>query len=65
MTQMLNRRSFLKLSSTAAAAAGMSSVPGLLGALEPEQKALVGSAKFTASVCEMCSTRCPIEARRG
>ena len=63
MTQMLNRRSFLKLSSTAAAAAGMSSVPGLLGALEPEQKALVGSAKFTASVCEMCSTRCPIEAR--
>jgi thiosulfate reductase/polysulfide reductase chain A len=63
MTQMLNRRSFLKLSSTAAAVAGMSSVPGLLGALEPDKKALVGSAQFTASVCEMCSTRCPIEAR--
>ena len=63
MTQMLSRRGFIKLSSTAATVAGMSSIPGLLGALEPEDKKLIGNAQFTASICEMCSTRCPIEAR--
>ena len=62
MTQMLSRRGFLKISSVAAAA-GMTGVPGLLGALEPDKKALIGSMQFTASICEMCSTRCPIEAR--
>lgn len=63
MTQMLNRRSFLKLSSAATAAVGMGSIPGLLGALDHDKKTLIGNAEFKASTCEMCSTRCPIEAR--
>jgi thiosulfate reductase/polysulfide reductase chain A len=63
MTQMLSRRSFLKLSSTAAAVAGLSSIPGTLGALEESQKQLKGNAKFTPSICEMCTSSCTIEAR--
>lgn len=63
MTQMLSRRSFLKLSSTAAAVAGLSSIPGTLGALEESQKQLKGNAKFTPSICEMCTSACTIEAK--
>jgi thiosulfate reductase/polysulfide reductase chain A len=63
MTQMLSRRSFLKLSSGAAAAVGLSSIPGTLGALSADQKAYHGSTKFVPSVCEMCTSACTIEAR--
>ena len=63
MTQMLSRRSFLKLSSTAAAVAGLSSIPGTLGALEESQKQLKGNAKYTPSICEMCTSACTIEAK--
>jgi len=63
MTQMLSRRSFLKLSSTAAAVAGLSSIPGTLGAMEESKKRYSGNTKFTPSVCEMCTSGCTIEAR--
>lgn len=63
MTQMLSRRSFLKLSSTAAAVAGLSTIPGTLGALEESQKQLKGNAKYTPSICEMCTSACTIEAK--
>ena len=63
MTQMLSRRSFLKLSSTAAAVAGLSSIPGTLGALEESKKQLKGNAIFTPSICEMCTSACTIEAK--
>ena len=63
MTQTLSRRSFLKLSSGAAAAVGLSTIPGTLGALSNNQKALRGSATFVPSVCEMCTSGCTIEAR--
>lgn len=63
MTQTLSRRSFLKLSSGAAAAVGLSTIPGTLGALSSDQKALRGSATFVPSVCEMCTSSCTIEAR--
>jgi len=60
---MLSRRSFLKLSSGAAAAVGLSSIPGTLGALSNDQKVYHGTATFTPSVCEMCTSSCTIEAR--
>jgi thiosulfate reductase/polysulfide reductase chain A len=63
MTQMLSRRSFLKLSSGAAAAVGLSSIPGTLGAIGADQKTYRGNTKFTPSVCEMCTSSCTIEAR--
>lgn len=63
MTQMLSRRGFLKLSSTAAAVASLSSIPGTLGAMEESQKHYKGNAKFTPSICEMCTSSCTIEAR--
>ncbi|WP_263832192.1 thiosulfate reductase PhsA [Sulfurospirillum oryzae] len=63
MTQMLSRRSFLKLSSAAAAVASLSSIPGTLGALEESQKQLKGNAKYTPSICEMCTSACTIEAK--
>jgi len=63
MTQMLSRRSFLKLSSTAAAVAGLSTVPGTLGALEEGKKVYKGKTTFTPSICEMCTSSCTIEAR--
>lgn len=63
MTQTLNRRSFLKLSSAAAAVVGLSTIPGTLGALEESQKQLKGNAKYTPSICEMCTSSCTIEAK--
>ncbi|MBE0495508.1 MAG: thiosulfate reductase PhsA [Campylobacterales bacterium] len=63
MTQTLSRRGFLKLSSGAAAAVGLSTIPGTLGALSKDQKAVTGSAKFVPSICEMCTSSCTIEAR--
>ncbi|AFL67607.1 thiosulfate reductase PhsA [Sulfurospirillum barnesii] len=63
MTQMLSRRSFLKLSSTAAAVAGFSSIPGTLGAMDDIKKQYKGNTKFTPSICEMCTSSCTIEAR--
>lgn len=53
----IHRRDFLKCASVGSMALSM---PGLLGAFNGELK---GSKKFVKSICEMCSTRCPIEAR--
>jgi thiosulfate reductase/polysulfide reductase chain A len=63
MTQTLSRRGFLKLSTSAAAVAGLSSIPGTLGALEESKKHYKGTTKFTPSICEMCTSACTIEAR--
>ena len=63
MTQMLSRRGFLKISSTAAAVASLSSIPGTLGAVEESKKQYKGTTKFTPSICEMCTSSCTIEAR--
>ncbi|WP_245892645.1 thiosulfate reductase PhsA [Helicobacter valdiviensis] len=53
----INRRDFLKgVGATSVAL----SIPGTLGAFSGK---LEGSSKFVPSICEMCSTRCPIEAR--
>lgn len=56
----MNRRNFLKLGGAASVAA-CSFAPGTLGAVGAG--ALKGSDKFVPSFCEMCSTRCPIEAK--
>lgn len=61
MSKEVSRRDFLKISSGTAAAIGASFAPGTLGALGT--KAIQGSDKFVQSYCEMCSSRCPIEAR--
>ncbi|BCX79907.1 thiosulfate reductase PhsA [Campylobacter sp. 19-13652] len=53
----MDRRNFLKLGSIAAC----SFAPGTLGAVGA--KALTPSDKFIPSFCEMCSTRCTIEAK--
>jgi thiosulfate reductase/polysulfide reductase chain A len=62
MHEMTSRRSFLKLSSSAAVAAGMINIPGLLRSEEIKNK-YSGNVKFTPSICEMCSSACTIEAR--
>lgn len=54
----INRRDFLK--GVSATSVVLSFMPGTLGAFSGEVK---GSSKFVPSICEMCSTRCPIEAR--
>lgn len=56
----MNRRNFLKASAVGGIAA-CSFAPGTLGAVGAG--ALNGSEHFTPSFCEMCSTRCPIEAK--
>ena len=56
----LNRRHFLKGASGATCALA-SMLPGSLAALE--KSPLKGVASEVASICEMCSTRCPIKAR--
>ncbi|MCW1360420.1 thiosulfate reductase PhsA [Campylobacter sp. CCS1377] len=53
----IHRRDFLKGVGLSSAVLSM---PGMLGAFEGKLK---GSQKFVKSICEMCSTRCPIEAR--
>ena len=53
----IHRRDFLKGVGVGSVALGM---PGTLGAFSGK---IEGSSKFVPSICEMCSTRCPIEAR--
>lgn len=58
----LNRRTFLKGAGMGTAGCALSSIlPGTLAAYETQP--LNGLGSFTHSVCEMCSTRCPITAR--
>lgn len=58
----LNRRTFLKGAGASSATCALASLlPGSLAALENKQ--LKGMGKDIASICEMCSTRCPISAR--
>lgn len=58
----LNRRTFLKGAGASGATCALASLlPGSLAALENKQ--LKGMGKDIASICEMCSTRCPISAR--
>lgn len=53
------RRDFLKVVTTGASATVL--IPGSLGALG--DMALKGEDKFIRSICESCSSRCPMEAR--
>ncbi|MGI2109022.1 thiosulfate reductase PhsA [Shewanella frigidimarina] len=58
----LNRRHFLKGAGASGATCALASMlPGSLAALE--KSPLKGVASEVASICEMCSTRCPINAR--
>ncbi|TNH32751.1 thiosulfate reductase PhsA [Campylobacter helveticus] len=53
----IHRRNFLKCVGVGSVALSM---PGAFGCINGELK---GSKNFVKSICEMCSTRCPIEAR--
>ncbi|MCL1041601.1 thiosulfate reductase PhsA [Shewanella marisflavi] len=58
----LDRRTFIKGAGAGGASCALATLlPGSLAALE--QKPLKGVGKEVASICEMCSTRCPISAR--
>ncbi|QDF68400.1 thiosulfate reductase PhsA [Shewanella sp. SNU WT4] len=58
----LDRRTFIKGAGAGTATCALASfLPGSLAALERTE--LTGSATSVASICEMCSTRCPISAR--
>ncbi|MXR69765.1 thiosulfate reductase PhsA [Shewanella sp. JBTF-M18] len=58
----LDRRTFIKSAGAGGASCALATLlPGSLAALE--QKPLQGVGKEVASICEMCSTRCPISAR--
>ena len=58
----LDRRTFIKGAGASTASCALASlIPGSLAALE--QTELKGSSKQIPSICEMCSTRCPISAR--
>jgi thiosulfate reductase/polysulfide reductase chain A len=58
-----SRRTFLKLSGAAAAAlAATPALPGMLSTWAGEKK-LEGAVEFTPSFCEMCTSRCPIQAK--
>ncbi|MCG9755447.1 thiosulfate reductase PhsA [Shewanella insulae] len=58
----LDRRTFIKGAGAGGASCALATLlPGSLAALE--QKPLQGVGKEVASICEMCSTRCPISAR--
>ncbi|USD36605.1 MULTISPECIES: thiosulfate reductase PhsA [Ferrimonas] len=58
----LDRRTFIKGAGASTAGCALASMlPGTLGAFE--QPMLKGSDKAIHSICEMCSTRCPISAR--
>ncbi|RTR37731.1 thiosulfate reductase PhsA [Shewanella canadensis] len=58
----LDRRNFIKGAGAGGATCALATMlPGSLAALEKEPLKAVG--KEVASICEMCSTRCPISAR--
>ena len=58
----LNRRHFLKGAGASSATCALASIlPGSIAAIEREP--LKGVSSEVASICEMCSTRCPIKAR--
>ncbi|WP_238103676.1 thiosulfate reductase PhsA [Shewanella sp.] len=58
----LNRRHFLKGAGASGATCALASfLPGSLAAIEKQP--LKGMTSEVASICEMCSTRCPIKAR--
>ena len=59
MAYLQARRDFLKIATTGVSASVL--IPGSLGALGDQ--ALKGEDKFIRSICEMCSSRCPMEAR--
>ncbi|MBP1764693.1 MAG: trimethylamine-N-oxide reductase [Firmicutes bacterium] len=62
MSRKFSRRTFLKLSG--AAAATVAAVPALPKMMSwVEGAGLEGSAEFTRSYCEMCTSRCPIQAK--
>ncbi|NKF51252.1 thiosulfate reductase PhsA [Shewanella sp. WXL01] len=57
----LDRRTFIKGAGASTAGCMLASLPGSIAALGAGP--VSGSAKHVASICEMCSTRCPISAR--
>ena len=57
----LDRRTFIKGAGATTAGCALASLPGSLAAFG--QSTLKGSAESVASICEMCSARCPISAR--
>jgi len=62
MVRKLTRRTFLKLSgATAAAIAVSGSVTKLVSEVSAETKA--GTSELVRSFCEMCTSRCPIQAK--
>lgn len=62
MSRKLTRRTFLKLSGAATATlAASSALPGIMS--WASEGKLEGSAEFVPSFCEMCTSRCPIQAK--
>lgn len=62
MSRKFSRRSFLKLSAAATAALAVStSLPKVL--TWGEAKRLEGATEYVNSFCEMCTSRCPIQAK--
>ncbi|MFS1424841.1 thiosulfate reductase PhsA [Shewanella sp. 10N.286.48.B5] len=57
----LNRRTFIKGVGAGTAGCAFATLPGSIAALGKTE--LHGSEESVASICEMCSTRCPISAR--
>ncbi|MBW3166364.1 thiosulfate reductase PhsA [Ferrimonas balearica] len=58
----LDRRTFIKGAGASTAGCALATIlPGSVGAMEPG--ALNAKGEEIASICEMCSTRCPISAR--
>ncbi|WOT04836.1 thiosulfate reductase PhsA [Shewanella youngdeokensis] len=57
----LDRRTFIKGAGIGTASCALASFPGSIAALGGVK--VKGSAESVASICEMCSTRCPISAR--
>lgn len=57
-----SRRTFLKLSGAATAALAAGSALPRMASLAADSQ-LEGSAEFKASYCEMCTSRCPIQAK--
>jgi len=61
MSSTFNRRDFLKATSATAAIAGTSCMAGKLGSIE--NPVFTGGNKSVNSYCEMCSSRCQINAK--
>ncbi len=61
MSSTFNRRDFLKATSATAAIAGTSCMAGKLGSLD--NPVFSGGNKTVNSYCEMCSSRCQIQAK--